>query len=83
MDINVVAENLAELLTNSVNMTQVYYDLFFNPEPMDITLYQYDDDKLPKEESDAKSKALISKALFKKIGLYLMISLAMITVINK
>lgn len=44
MDINVVAENLAELLTNSVNMTQVYYDLFFNPEPMDITLYQYDDD---------------------------------------
>ena len=44
MDINVVAENLAELLTNSVNMTQVYYDLFFNPEPMDITLYQYDGD---------------------------------------
>ena len=44
MDINVVAENLSELLTNSVNMTQVYYDLFFNPNPMDITLYQYDED---------------------------------------
>lgn len=42
-DINVIAENLSELLTNSVNMTAVFYDLFINPEPMDITLKQYDD----------------------------------------
>lgn len=40
-DINVVAENLAELLTNTVNMTDVFYDMFINPTPMDITLYQY------------------------------------------
>jgi len=44
MDINVVAENLVELLTNSVNLTEVYYDLFINPTPMDITLKQYDTD---------------------------------------
>ena len=41
MDINVIAENLAELLTNTVNLTDVYYDLFINPTPMDITLKQY------------------------------------------
>ena len=41
MDLNTIAENLAELLTNSVNVTDIYYDLFINPEPMDITLQQY------------------------------------------
>ena len=43
-DINVVAENLVELLTNTVNMTDVFYDLFINPTPTDVTLWQYDSD---------------------------------------
>ena len=43
MDINIIAENLAELLTNTVNMTSVFYDVFLNPNPMDVTFQQYDD----------------------------------------
>lgn len=44
MDIDVVIENLVELLTNSVNMTDKFYDIFFNPEPMDVELQQYNSD---------------------------------------
>ena len=44
MDINVIAENLAELLTNTVNMTSIYYDIFLNPEPMDVELQMYNDE---------------------------------------
>lgn len=43
MDTNVIIENLTELLTNTVNMTSVFYDIFLNPEPMDVTLQQYND----------------------------------------
>ena len=43
MDTDVVVENLVELLTNTVNMTSVFYDLFLNPTPMDVELEQYDD----------------------------------------
>ena len=43
-DINVIAENLTELLRNSVNMTSVFYDIFLNPEPMDIELSQIGED---------------------------------------
>ncbi len=43
VNIETVAENLVELLTNSVNMTDVYYDLFFNPEPLDVELQMYND----------------------------------------
>lgn len=43
MDIDVVAENLTELLTNTVNMTSVFYDVFLNPTPMDVEIQQYDD----------------------------------------
>ena len=39
-DINVIAENLTELLQNSVNMTSVFYDIFINPTPMDVELTQ-------------------------------------------
>lgn len=42
-DINVVAENLAELLTNSVDMAAVFYDIFLNPQPLDINIQMYDD----------------------------------------
>lgn len=42
IDTNVIMENLTELLTNTVNMTSVYYDIFLNPEPMDVELTQYD-----------------------------------------
>ena len=41
IDIDVVAENLVELLTNSVNMTDKFYDLFINPTPMIVELQQY------------------------------------------
>ena len=40
-DLNVIAENLTELLQNSVNMTSVFYDIFLNPEPMDVELKQF------------------------------------------
>ncbi len=43
MDIDVIAENLTELLTNTVNMTSVFYDIFLNPVPMDVTFQQYND----------------------------------------
>ena len=42
VDISVIAENLTELLQNTVNMTSVFYDIFLNPEPMDVELEQYD-----------------------------------------
>lgn len=42
IDSNVIIENLTQLLTNSVNMTSVFYDIFLNPEPMDVQLQQYD-----------------------------------------
>ena len=44
VDINVIAENLVELLRNSVNMTSVFYDIFLNPEPMDVELSQIGED---------------------------------------
>ena len=42
-DIDIVAENLAELLTNSVDMAAVFYDIFLNPQPLDINIQMYDD----------------------------------------
>lgn len=42
-DIDVVAENLAELLTNTVDMAAVFYDIFLNPQPLDINIQMYDD----------------------------------------
>ena len=41
MNIDVLIENVVELLTNTVNMTSKFYDIFLNPEPMDVTLEQY------------------------------------------
>ena len=41
IDTNVIIENLTQLLQNSVNMTSVFYDIFLNPEPMDVELQQY------------------------------------------
>lgn len=43
MDLDIIAENLAELLTNTVNMTSLYYDIFINPNPMDVELQMYND----------------------------------------
>ena len=40
-DLNVISENLTELLQNSINMTSVFYDIFLNPEPMDVELKQF------------------------------------------
>ena len=42
IDIGVITENITELLQNTVNMTSVFYDVFLNPEPMDVELEQYD-----------------------------------------
>lgn len=47
VDINVIAENLTELLANSVNMASVFYDIFLNPVPMDVELIQIDADGKP------------------------------------
>ena len=44
VDTNLIIENLTELLQNTVNMTSVFYDIFLNPEPMDVTLTQYNAD---------------------------------------
>lgn len=44
IDINTVIENLNELLTNSVNLTDKYYDLFINPEPMMVDLELFNED---------------------------------------
>lgn len=43
MDADIIIENLTELLTNTVNMTSVFYDIFLNPEPIDVQLQQYND----------------------------------------
>ena len=42
VDTETIIENLTELLQNTVNMTSVFYDIFINPTPMDVTLTQYD-----------------------------------------
>jgi len=46
VDINVVAENLSQLLTNYTNLASVFYDIFLNGTPMDVTLQQYDSDNI-------------------------------------
>lgn len=38
-----ILEDLVELLTNTVNMTSVFYDVFLNPYPMDVELQQFND----------------------------------------
>ena len=43
IDLEVIQENLAELLTNTVNLTSVFYDIFLNPEPMDVNIQMFDD----------------------------------------
>ena len=39
-----VSENLSELLTNSVNMVDKYYEIFFDPTPHYVELEQYNSD---------------------------------------
>ena len=40
---NLTPENLTEFLVNTLNITSVFYDIFLNPEPMDVEVEQYDD----------------------------------------
>ena len=60
IDNSVIAENLTQLLQNSVNMTSVFYDIFLNPEPMDVELTQYNSDgelitiEIPNRAKDRK-----------------------------
>lgn len=63
MDINTIAENLAELLTNTVNMTSVFYDVFLNPNPMYVTLQQYD------ENNELVTVTIPNRAMDKTIAL--------------
>ena len=42
VNIDTLQENLAELLTNTVEQASVFYDIFLNPEPMDIELKMFD-----------------------------------------
>lgn len=44
IDPQVILSNLVELLTNTVNMTSKFYDIFLNPTPMDVELEQYNDE---------------------------------------
>ena len=63
IDIEVVAENIAELLTNSVNLTDVYYDLFLNTEPLDIELQMYNEDNeliIPQKDTIFKKNQRLS-----------------------
>ena len=68
MDIDVIIENITELLTNSVNITDKFYDIFFNPEPMDVTFEQYNDDNklvevtIPNRAKDLKNIKVGSRA---------------------
>lgn len=68
MDINVIIENIAELLTNSVNITDKFYDIFFNPEPMDVTFEQYNNENklvevtIPNRAKDLKNIRVGSRA---------------------
>lgn len=61
MDIDVIIENIAELLTNSVNITDKFYDIFLNPEPMDVTFELYNDENklvevtIPNRAKDLKN----------------------------
>jgi hypothetical protein len=43
IDLNTIDENLAELLTNTVNMSSVFYDIFLDPNPKDVELQMFDD----------------------------------------
>lgn len=68
MDIDVDIENIVEYLTNSVNITDKFYDIFFNPEPMDVTFEQYNDDNklvevtIPNRAKDLKNIKTGSRA---------------------
>ena len=42
-DLDIIQQNLTELLTNSVDMAAVFYDIFLNPQPLDINIQMYDD----------------------------------------
>lgn len=63
ISINTVIENLAELLTNTVNMTDVFYDLFINPTPKDVTLMQYN------SENELVQVTVPNRAKDRKIGI--------------
>lgn len=42
-DIEEISNNISELLTNTVNMSSIFYDLFISNVPMDVELKQYND----------------------------------------
>ena len=44
LSIDIIIENLCELLSNTLNMTSKFYDIFLNPTPMDVELEQYNED---------------------------------------
>lgn len=46
-DLDLISENLTELLTNSVNMADKFYDIFLNPTPMDVEIQMYTNDEAP------------------------------------
>ena len=39
-----IDENLTELLTNTVDMASVFYDIFLNPEPMDVSFQMFNNE---------------------------------------
>ena len=63
-NLNLISENLAELLTNTVDMAAVFYDIFLNPNPMYVDLKMYDDNNelitvtIPNRAQDREDAAL-------------------------
>lgn len=62
-DISVIAENLTELLQNTVNMTSVYYDIFLNPEPQKVKITQFDNN------NELKTIEIPNRAMDRQIAL--------------
>ena len=44
IDLKVISENLAELLTSVVNTATKFYDIFVNPEAKDVTIDVFNDE---------------------------------------
>lgn len=63
-DIEIISENLAELLTNTVNMASLFYDIFLDPNPKYVELKMFDDNNrlitvtLPNRAQDREDSSL-------------------------
>ena len=68
-NVTVVTRDLAELLTNSVNMVNKYYEIFFDPNPHYVELQQYNSD------GELVSTMIPNRSLDKAIALSVKVAL--------